>query len=172
MTSRDRDKKTHVLTMESQAEERPVRQRPAHMPPVERHNQPIIVLVTLCIRPRIDALANETFHDVFLAAAADADAWSCGFYTIMPDHIHVFACPASEPAAHVRRWASYLKERIGKRHSHPEWKWQTDCWDRQMRDSTHYHDRWEYVRQNPVRAGLIETPEEWPYKGVIHELRW
>ena len=49
---------------------------------------------------------------------------------------------------------------------------QKDCWDRQMRDAEHYERRLEYVRQNPVRAGLVARPEDWPYQGTIHDLVW
>jgi hypothetical protein len=30
----------------------------------------------------------------------------------------------------------------------------------------------EYVRANPVRAGLVTQPEEWLYQGVLNELIW
>ena len=30
-----------------------------------------------------------------------------------------------------------------------------------------YVDKWNYVRENPVRAGLVETAESWPYAGEI-----
>ena len=36
----------------------------------------------------------------------------------------------------------------------------------------HYGDRWEYVRQNPVRAGLAVNVEDWPFQGEIEVLRW
>jgi hypothetical protein len=41
-----------------------------------------------------------------------------------------------------------------------------------MRSSESYAERWEYVRCNPVRAGLVSKPDDWPYQGEIHILRW
>ena len=155
-----------------QNESLPSRNRPVHLPPVERHNQPRILLVTVCIQPRIQALASDEFHAAFREAIGDADAWTAGFYMIMPDHIHVFTSPAWHPTVPIQRWTSYLKERIGKRFPHPTWKWQPDCWDRQMRDADHYSDRWEYVRQNPIRAKLVDEPDRWTYQGIVNELRW
>ena len=35
-----------------------------------------------------------------------------------------------------------------------------------------YEEKWEYVRNNPVRAGLAARAEDWPFQGVIHELMW
>lgn len=52
------------------------------------------------------------------------------------------------------------------------WKWQSDCWDTQVRSGTHYAEKWEYVRNNPMRAGLVNTPEDWPWQGEINVLRW
>jgi REP element-mobilizing transposase RayT len=50
--------------------------------------------------------------------------------------------------------------------------WQRDFWDTQMRSRAHYEEKLSYVRMNPVRKELVKTPEEWPYQGVIHEIRW
>jgi len=52
------------------------------------------------------------------------------------------------------------------------WKWQADCWDTQLRSAEHYHERWEYVRLNPVRKGLVARAEDWPWLGELGVLRW
>lgn len=52
------------------------------------------------------------------------------------------------------------------------WRWQTDCWDTQMRSGEHYREKWEYVRHNPVRAGFVQRPEDWPWQGEPSVLRW
>jgi len=150
----------------------PQRKRPVHMVPVERDNKPVIVLVTLCSRPRVPEFANSTFHAAFLKAARDADTWSIGYYVIMPDHIHVFCRPAIIPRVSVKRWASFLKRRVSCRLGPRDWKWQADCWDRQMRSRTHYQDRFAYVRMNPVRQGLVDRGEAWPYQGSLNVLSW
>ncbi len=48
---------------------------------------------------------------------------------------------------------------------------QREHWDRQLRSEESYDGKWEYVRQNPVRARLVTDPEDWPYQGELHELR-
>lgn len=47
-----------------------------------------------------------------------------------------------------------------------------DFWDRQLRHGEHYGERWEYVRQNPVRAGFVKNADDWTWQGEMHELRW
>jgi len=174
----------------------PQRKHPVHMTPVERHNEPVLVFVTLTVHPRGPFLANAPFRSAFLGACADADAWSVGQYVIMPDHVHLFCSPAKWPRVGIERWSGYLKERITKRLNAamegeaapsrpPErgsvqprppgerpWRWQSDCWDTQMRSGEHYHEKWEYVRRNPVRAGFVSQPEDWPWQGEINVLRW
>jgi REP element-mobilizing transposase RayT len=49
---------------------------------------------------------------------------------------------------------------------------QRDCWDTQLRRGESYHEKWEYVRNNPVRRGLAASADAWPYGGVINELVW
>ncbi len=39
--------------------------------------------------------------------------------------------------------------------------------DHLLRNDESYAQKWEYVRQNSVRAGLVESPEDWPYQGEI-----
>lgn len=164
----------------------------AHVPPVERHDRPIILFVTLTVQPRGDFLVSDSFHAVFLEACRDADAWSVGRYVIMPDHVHLFCAPARWPPVDIRRWAGYLKRRVtirleaargdarppngdaGGRASlrAAPWRWQSDCWDTQMRSGDQYHEKGLYVRENPMRAGLVEDAEAWPFQGELNVLQW
>ena len=50
--------------------------------------------------------------------------------------------------------------------------WQRDCWDRQLRREESYAEKWAYVHQNPVRAGLVAESEQWPYQGELNTLMW
>lgn len=178
----------------------PERKRPVHKPPIDRQNAPVILFVTVGCMPRMPVFDNEDFHRAFVGACADADAWSVGQYMIMPDHIHMFCSPAVIPRVGIKRWATYLKRRItiqlgrlagrspsmgpdempggraSSRASNPKntlrWKWQPDCWDTQIRSARHYHERWEYVRLNPVRERLVEKCDDWPWQGVVNDLRW
>jgi REP-associated tyrosine transposase len=48
--------------------------------------------------------------------------------------------------------------------------WQPDYFDRYLRSSESYSEKWQYVEQNPVRAGLVTRVEDWPYRGTINDL--
>jgi len=61
-------------------------------------------------------------------------------------------------------------------HSHGEheftrinraWRWQDGFRDHKFRTPESESRKWEYVCLNPVRAGLVKCPEEWPFGGEI-----
>ena len=89
----------------------------------------------------------------------------------MPDHLHLFAAP-QEDAVSLESWVKYWKSMFTKKNQKPESKWQTDHWDTRMRTENHYEEKSEYMFANPVRAGLVSFPNDWLFKGVVHELRW
>ena len=39
--------------------------------------------------------------------------------------------------------------------------WQRHFWDTQLRRSESYDQKWQYVVENPVRAGLVARSEDW-----------
>ena len=44
---------------------------------------------------------------------------------------------------------------------------QRGFFDHLLRSAESYGQKWNYVRENPVRAGLVEKAEDWPYAGEI-----
>jgi len=105
--------------------------------------------------------------------SADHDGWWVGHYILMPDHVHFFARPeigARRMADWVQMWKSVSSRQIAAALSIDPPTWQTDYFDRYLRSSEIYSEKWHYVEQNAVRAGLVETIDAWPYRGTIHDL--
>jgi putative transposase len=48
--------------------------------------------------------------------------------------------------------------------------WQREFFDHVLRSEESYAEKWEYVRQNPVRAGVAASAEERMFQGEIHPL--
>ena len=90
---------------------------------------------------------------------------------MMPDHLHLF-CSPHRPEFSLRQWVSHWKRKLSCLGLAEAGAWQRDYWDTRLRQSDNYHDKWEYVRLNPVRKGLVEQAGDWPYKGILNELRW
>jgi REP element-mobilizing transposase RayT len=89
----------------------------------------------------------------------------------MPDHLHLFAAPSLSPLP-LDKWIRYWKSQFTKAHGVELDKWQTDHWDTRLRSWESYDQKWNYVRENPVRHGFVNDAASWPYQGVLNELRW
>ena len=158
--------------MPEPAPELPQRQRPAQCSPVFRFNRSTILYVTICTKDRRKILANDIVHQALLKAFTKADHWLVGLYVIMPDHIHLFCAPATQESLNVRKWAEYVKSLISKQVGWGTDHWLYNCWDTQIRNGLNHNEKWDYVYHNPVRAGLVEQPEDWPYLGIVNDLVW
>jgi hypothetical protein len=44
--------------------------------------------------------------------------------------------------------------------------WQEEYWDRFIRDEKHFNDSVNYIHNNPVKAGLVKTPQEWAWSSI------
>jgi putative transposase len=44
------------------------------------------------------------------------------------------------------------------------WQWQPGSFDRLLRSDESAEEKWQYIRENPVRAGLVEKWQDWPYR--------
>jgi len=151
----------------------PQRRQPPHLPPVRRHNTPVVLFITISVQPRGNKLANDAFHQAFIHALEKADAWRVFLHVIMPDHVHMFAVPRTFPSHPVKLWAEFLKRRITMEIGpHPQWDWQPGCWDTQIRNREHYEEKTSYVRMNPVRAGLCASPGAWKWRGEGDWVVW
>ncbi|MSQ93071.1 MAG: hypothetical protein EXR98_00780 [Gemmataceae bacterium] len=133
--------------------------------------QPIIIFDTVCTKDRSPWLASDAVHQLLREIWQEASAWWMGRYMIMPDHIHFFAA-ATESTIAFDSWVKYWKSQFTKRHKVPEHRWLTDHWDVRIRNETAYEEKWDYVLQNPERAGLVAKPKDWQWQGVIHDLPW
>ncbi len=47
------------------------------------------------------------------------------------------------------------------------WRWQEGFHDHKFRTPESEQRKWEYVCLNPVRYGLVERPEQWPFGGEV-----
>jgi REP element-mobilizing transposase RayT len=152
----------------------PGRRQPPHHPFVERHNEPIIIFLTVCSKDRKRIFAFADVVGILENAWQTAKSWIVGRYVIMPDHIHLFCAPGTIPPEPLEQWVRYWKNVASKnwprQTEHPIW--QRDFWDTQLRRTESYEEKWNYVLENPVRAGLVKTSEDWPFYGELDILDW
>jgi REP element-mobilizing transposase RayT len=130
--------------------------------------------LTACVAQRTPLLASPTAHEILRAewqTSATRHGWQIGRYVVMPDHVHFFACPlptAKPLSAFLHAWKQWTAKRILAALDHPAPLWQPRTFDHVLRQRDSYAEKWTYVEQNPVRAGLVAIPAAWPYAGRIH----
>jgi putative transposase len=92
----------------------------------------------------------------------------------MPDHVHLFCEPLNVRTDYMKSWIRYWKSLTTRRlvSVREGQLWQRDFWDSQLRREENYHEKWEYVRCNPIRHGFVKYATEWPYQGEVHVLNW
>ena len=133
-------------------------------------NNPIFFL-TFCTYRRRRLLAVGAVNDSFSRFAERAYAThniAVGRYVIMPDHIHLFVTGPDD--FDLGRWIGALKQCLAKsivRKNTAAPLWQRGFFDHVLRSEESYGQKWNYVRENPVRAGLAKKAEDWSYSGEI-----
>jgi putative transposase len=129
------------------------------------------VFLTVCTEKHGQWLAQvsvqHTLHDIWQHTAT---AWLVSDYLLMPDHLHLFCAPHDLKFT-IERWIGFWKDRFTK--THPDTgTFQAGGFHHRLRDGESYSQKWQYVRENPVRAGLVARSENWSYSGRVHEIRW
>lgn len=91
--------------------------------------------------------------------------WALRLCLVMPDHVHVLATlpPESSLARTVGDWKRILAVRHGI-------DWQRNFFDHRIRSEAAASEKWDYIRLNPVRKGLCDTPDEWPWWTGFHPI--
>jgi putative transposase len=135
-----------------------------------------IYFVTACTHQRREILATPSVHAAFVRfceMAPERGAW-VGGYVLMPDHLHLFVATDDEKTS-MANWMKSLKNTLSKTfrsQNIPSPHWQKTFFDHVLRSSESYAEKWNYVRENPVRAGLVSDPEEWPFLGEVFRLEF
>jgi REP element-mobilizing transposase RayT len=75
---------------------------------------------------------------------------------VMPDHIHLLTAPLDRELS-VVAFLKWLKRWFNESYdARGEWRWQPGGFDRLLRASESIHEKWNYIRENPVR--LVWSP--------------
>jgi REP element-mobilizing transposase RayT len=94
----------------------------------------------------------------------------CGLHAwvVMPNHVHLLFTPNIEPSVVLRRLkgasareANQLLGLTGQPF------WQAESYDRLVRSPAEFERIEEYIVQNPVRAGLARSQEEYPWSSAF-----
>jgi REP element-mobilizing transposase RayT len=140
-------------------------------------NQPLY-FVTFATRDRkkIPSLdVAQAALDQYAHRAIENFNVALGRYVIMPNHVHLFV--RGDRSFTLSSWigglkramcVALLKETQATRlPAQRTALWQPGFFDHILRSNEGYAEKWNYVRDNPVRAGLVKKAGDWPYQGEI-----
>jgi putative transposase len=150
--------------------------RPPRLPVIFRKYDPPLYFITVCTHGRRSILASDEFHKHFVSfmKRKSEQGIACGEYVIMPEHMHFFL--RFNPREYqLGRTVGFIKKSLSKslgKSGIPLPHWQSGFFDHVLRSADSYSEKWNYIQENPVRAGLVDCSSEWKYQGAIVSIRY
>jgi putative transposase len=127
--------------------------------------------LTICTLKRSPVFVTPATVDVVLvqlAQSAQDERMAVMAYCFMPDHLHVLV-EGTDAASRLTEFVRIFRQR-----SAFHWKrtfgaelWQRGYFERVLRNDESTVDAARYVLANPLRAGMVETVEEYPFLGSL-----
>jgi putative transposase len=127
-----------------------------------------VFYITCCTLDRRPIRELSAAHDAISRYSEHAIPHNVavGRYVLMPDHLHLFV--KGDANFMLSRWMGGQKRAIAvELGCRSRELWQPGFFDHVLRSDESYDEKWNYVRENPVRAGLVRNATEWPYQGEI-----
>jgi REP-associated tyrosine transposase len=146
-----------------------IKGRPPRLAPIFQTYDAPLFFVTACTLYRRPFPTLQIAFDALSAYATRAQSFdvAVGRYVIMPNHLHLFVCGPHNFV--LSEWMKGLKRGISNafRSRSSPMQWQPGFFDHLIRNDESYGEKWNYVRENPVRAGLVASADDWLYQGEI-----
>ena len=141
----------------------------------DENNTPVHILTQLL--KRIDKYEDAGYGQCFLKNERvakvvedtllkfDGERYRLLSWCIMPNHVHVLIemMPEYSLTSILHSWRSFTANEANKILGRKGEFWQKEYFDRYIRNAQHFRDAVDYIDNNPVKAGLVAIPEEWPF---------
>lgn len=126
--------------------------------------------VTFCCYHRRPLLTTNAHRQIFenaLERVRRNFRLSVYGYVVMPEHVHLLL---SEPERDTLADAlKSLKQGVARRLiGNADHFWQKRYYDFNIRNREEFVEKLHYIHWNPVRKGLCECPEDWPWSSFLH----
>jgi len=119
---------------------------------------------------RIPAIASLAV-DAFFHGAENLRFYELHAYVVMANHVHLLITPHVDLAKithSLKRFTAREANRILSVVGKPFW--QDESYDRLVRDAAESQPIQRYIEYNPVRAGLVTLPEDYPWSSARRRL--
>ena len=117
--------------------------------------------ITICCKQRgINQLCLPDIGPALLESARfymEQGKWFPFVFLLMPDHLHMIVAFGFQHRIKtiVEGWKRYAATRHRV-------VWQRGFFEHRLRGDEGFEEKAAYIRQNPVRAGLVQEAGEWP----------
>lgn len=99
--------------------------------------------------------------------AEKADWYTLYAYVVMPNHVHFLIDTNRDLATvmkSVKRYTAHRANAVLRRIGKPFW--QPESFDHWLRTEREFRDTADYIVMNPVRAGLVQRPEDFRWSSA------
>jgi len=93
----------------------------------------------------------------------DGQRYTLHAWCVMPNHVHTLFTPLNifRMSSIVRSWKSFTAHECNKILERTGKFWESEPFDRNIRNQRHFQNAMAYIEGNPVKAGLCKYPEDW-----------
>jgi len=117
--------------------------------------------------PRVAAAVEEVF------LRFDGQRYRMTAWVVMPNHVHVLFELWEMPLGQLlKAWKGTSANAANRVLARTGQFWQEEYWDRYMRDEEHFNKAKHYIEWNPVKAGLLKQPQDWPFSSANPKWPW
>lgn len=115
--------------------------------------------------------SDRTFWVALLENVVTAYDWICHTYCLLTNHFHLLVeTPAANISAGMQSLNGDHARWFNWRHGLAGHLFQRRFWSETVDDDSYFAEVARYVALNPVRAGLVVRPEDWPWSGFAPTL--
>ncbi|MFT4175998.1 MAG: hypothetical protein QM627_05025 [Luteolibacter sp.] len=143
-----------------------------HQPPFWVSHHATFFITINCRQRGIPLLTQNDISQKLLTSISryhQSGEWFPEIVLLMPDHLHgLFTFTWSEKhgmSAMVKKWKRFTARACGI-------EWQRDYFDHRIRSKKDHIQKWEYIRENPVRAKLATSYSDWPHVWFPDRIGW
>jgi REP element-mobilizing transposase RayT len=138
------------------------KQLPHDIPPWVDPNKEVYFITINCQKRGINQLARTEIAEPLFETVRhrrDEFIWWPHLFLLMPDHLHaLLSFPPSGKRFQVvlSKWKEWTAKQLAIH-------WQIDFFDHRLRRDESFREKADYILANPVRAGLVQGAEDWPF---------
>ncbi len=127
--------------------------------------------ITICAHMQRNLFQRDEVAELMVATFVkyrNAGEFELHEYVVMPNHVHLLLSlnDQQQLGRAVQLIKGGFSHSLRKHGVAFPMVWQQRYYDRRVRDADEFAEFSRYIRQNPVRKGLAEVPEDYPHSSA------